>query len=254
MLNFVLCDDNIPSLNRLSKMLESIFIKNNIEAKICACASKPQEVLDYIENHKVDVLFLDINLNANLTGCDIADLIRRKNKHIYIIFLTGHLEYALLAYKYKTFDYLPKPIIEERLEETVLRLIDDISLETVEFIKINHSKTLINSNDINYIKKDGMKLVFCTSKENYETYSSFSKFETCLPDNFVRCHKSYIVNINNVRKFKINENILELKNNHFCNIGAKYKTNFMEVLKNGNFSNSLEHINNSKSKSSKYYN
>ena len=244
MLNFVLCDDSIPSLKRLSKMLESIFIRNNIEAKIGLLASTPQETLEYINNNKVDVLFLDINLNSNLTGCDIADLIRRKNKNVYIIFLTGHLEYALLAYKYKTFDYLPKPIIDERLEETVLRLIEDMSIETSRFIKVNNNKTLINANDIHYIKKDGMKLVFCTSKENFETYSSFSKFETCLPGNFVRCHKSYIVNINNVKNFKINENILELKNNQSCSIGAKYKTNFMEVFKNGNFSNNLESINN----------
>lgn len=243
MLNFVLCDDNIPSLKRLSKMLESIFLKNNIEAKIGCSASTPHDVLEYIENNKVDVIFLDINLNSNLSGCDIADIIRKNNKNIYIIFLTGHLEYALLAYKYKTFDYLPKPIIDERLEGTILRLVEDMSLETTHFIKINNRKTIINANDVNYIKKDGMKLVFCTGKENYETYSSFSKFETCLPENFVRCHKSYIVNINNVKKYKINENVLELNNNCSCTIGAKYKSNFTEVFKNGNYSNNLECVN-----------
>lgn len=243
MLNFVLCDDNMPSLKRLSKMLESIFIKDNVDAKIAYIASTPHEVLKYTQNNKVDVLFLDINLNSTLTGCDVADLVRKKNKNIYIIFLTGHLEYALLAYKYKTFDYLPKPIVDERLEETILRLIEDITIEASHFIKINNNKTIINSKDINYIRKDGMKLVLCTDKGNYETYSSFSKFETCLPENFVRCHKSYIVNINNVKKYKINENILELNNNCSCNIGAKYKSNFMEVFKNGNFSNNLECVN-----------
>lgn len=243
MLNFVLCDDSIPSLKRLSKILESIFIKDNIEAKIGLCASNPYEILEYIENNKIDVLFLDINLNSNLTGCDVADLIRKKNKNIYIIFLTGHLEYALLAYKYKTFDYLVKPIVDERLEETVMRLVDDMAIDSNQFIKINNNKILINANEIHYIKKDGMKLVFCTSNNNYETYSSFSKFEGCLPDNFVRCHKSYIVNINNVKQYKINENILELKNNQSCAIGAKYKKDFMEVFKNGNFTNNLECVN-----------
>lgn len=243
MLNFVLCDDSIPSLNRLSKMLESIFIKNNIEAKIGLQASTPLQVLTYVNENKVDVLFLDIHLNDNLNGCDVADIIRKKNKNVYIIFLTGHLEYALLAYKYKTFDYLPKPIIDERLEETVLRLIEDISTETTNYIKINNNKTIINANEINYIKKDGMKLVFCTANQSYETYSSFSKFENCLPENFVRCHKSYIVNINNVTQFKTNENIVELKNNQVCNIGAKYKNNFLEVFKNGYFTNNLECVN-----------
>lgn len=243
MLNFVICEDNIPALKRLSKMLESIFIKNNIEAKIGCSASTPHGVLEYTKENKVDVLFLDINLNSNLTGCDVANLVRKKNKNVYIIFLTGHLEYALLAYKYKTFDYLPKPIVDERLEETILRLVEDMTLEVSHFIKINNNKTIINSNDIHFIKKDGMKLVLCTGKGNYETYSSFSKFETCLPENFVRCHKSYIVNINNVKNYKINENIIELNNNCSCHIGAKYKTNFMEVFKNGNFTNNLECVN-----------
>lgn len=244
MINFVLCDDNIPSLNRLAKMLESIFIKHNIEAQIVSLASTPDEVLNYVQNNKVDVLILDINLNSKLSGCDIADLVRKKNKNVYIIFLTGHLEYALLAYKYKTFDYIAKPIVDERLEESILRLIDDMTCETTNYIKINNNKTIINADDVNYIKKDGMKLVFCTNSKTYETYSSFSKFEDCLPVNFVRCHKSYIVNINNVTKLKTNDNILELKNNQTCALGAKYKNNFMEVLNNGNFTNNLECINN----------
>lgn len=243
MLNFVLCDDSALALKRLSKMLETIFIKHNIEANIGYSASTPNEVLEYTRDHKVDVLFLDINLNSNLNGCDVANLVRKKNKNIYIIFLTGHLEYALLAYKYKTFDYLAKPIVDERLEETILRLIDDISLEKCHFIKINNNRTIINANEINFIKKDGMKLVLCTGTENYETYSSFSKFETCLPENFIRCHKSYIVNINNVKNYKFNENIIELNNNCSCHIGAKYKSNFMEVIKNGNFTNNLECVN-----------
>lgn len=245
MINFVLCDDSIASLNRLSKMLDAIFIKNNIEASIGFTASTPEETLDYIKSNKVDVLFLDINLNSTLSGCDIADIVRKNNKNVYIIFLTGHLEYALLAYKYKTFDYLPKPIVDERLEETVLRLIDDMQAETTNYIKINNNRTIINADEVNYIKKDGMKLVFCTNNnETYETYSSFSKFEACLPENFIRCHKSFIVNVNNVTKLKTNENILELKNNQTCTIDAKYKNDFMEVFKNGNFTNNLERINN----------
>ena len=243
MINFVLCDDSMPALNRLNKMLETIFIKNNIEGNVCLKATTPKEILEYVSSHKVDVLFLDINLNSTLTGCDVADIVRKKNKNLYIVFLTGHLEYALLAYKYKTFDYLSKPIVDERLEETVIRLVDDMTSENVNYIKINNNRTAINAAEVNYIKKDGMKLVFCTNDGTYETYSSFSKFEACLPVSFVRCHKSFIVNVNNVTKLKTNENILEFKNNQTCFLGAKYKNNFMEVFKNGNFTNNLECVN-----------
>lgn len=241
MLRFVLCDDNVPVLHRLENMLGSIFIKNDIPAEIVYTAKSSDEVLNYIGKNTVDVLFLDINLKSNITGCDIADFVRKKNKDTYIIFFTGHLEYALLAYKYKTFDYLVKPITTERLEETILRLVEDTKEAHTQFLKFNN--TVIKQDEINYIKKDGMKLVFCTSSQNYEIYSSFSKIQNCLPDNFVRCHKSYIININNITHFAENESSVDFNHTDSCLIGAKYKNKFLEVFENGNFTNNLELIN-----------
>ena len=242
MLHFVLCDDNLQILDRLNKVLEKIFFKNNIDAKVVYTATNSDEVLQYTSNNTVDVLFLDINLKSELSGCDVADIVRKKNKNVYIVFLTGHLEYALLAYKYKTFDYLPKPVTDERLEETVLRLVEDTQNANTKFLKLN-SNTIIKESDINFIKKDGMKLVFCTKNRNYETYSSFSKIENCLPENFVRCHKSYIINVNNIKKFNSTDNLVTFDQNNVCSVGAKYKNKFMEVFKNGNFTNNLDSFN-----------
>ena len=243
MLNFAICDDNSAILDRLSKMLESIFINNNIDAKIGLKSLSASEIIKYLENNKVDVLILDINLKSETTGCDIANMVRKKNKDVYIIFTTAHLEYALLAYKYKTFDYLPKPIAKERLEETILRLVDDMKHTPSKFIRLNNNKTIINQDEVNYIKRDGMKLVFCTDNRTYETYSSFNKLEGCLPENFVRCHKSYIVNVKNISDINSNKNTIFFSHNKTCSIGAKYKNKILEVLKNGNSTNNLERTN-----------
>ena len=134
--------------------MEAIFIKNDIDAQISFSATTSNEILHYVENNKVDVLILDINLKSNISGCDIANIVRKKNKNVYIIFLTGHLEYALMAYKYKTFDYLSKPVTDERLEDTVLRLVEDTKEARTKFIKLNNN-TIIKQDDINYIKKMG---------------------------------------------------------------------------------------------------
>lgn len=246
MLNFVICDDNLSVLERLNKMLESIFIQNNIDANIGLKASSASDVIDYIKLNKVDVFILDINLKSEMTGCDLADKIRQKNKNVYIIFTTGHLEYALIAYKYKTFDYLPKPVSPDRLEETILRLMDDIKQSPTQFIRLNNNKTIINQDEINYIKKDGMKLIFCTNTRTYETYSSFNKIQDCLPDNFVRCHKSYIVNIKNISDINSNKNTILFSHSDSCTIGAKYKNKILEVFTNGNFSNNMDSFNNRK--------
>lgn len=242
MLNFILCDDNIQILNKLEKTLNNIFIKNDYDAQISFKATSSNEVLQYINANPVDVLFLDINLKSPISGCDIADIVRKENKNLYIIFLTGHFEYALLAYKYKTFDYLVKPISEERLEDTINRLIEDTQTTKKKFIKIN-SNTIIKQDDINYIKKDGMKLIYCTSTHTYETYNSFSKIENCLPGNFVRCHKSYIININNISNLTSNENMVIFDHDIACFVGAKYKNKLLEVLNYENFTNNLHCVN-----------
>lgn len=253
MLSFVLCDDNSNVLERLTKILDSIFIEHNLDSEISFVSQSPEKILEYIKSDMPSVFILDIDLKSNMSGLDLANKIRQVNKNCYIIFTSAHLEYILLAYKYKTFDFIPKPITHERLEETILRLMDDVRCGTNKnsFIRLNHKNTIINQDSINYIKKDGMKLVFYTDTRTYETYNSFNKISEDLPDNFVRCHKSYIANINKISNINTNNNLILFSNTNNnelkCNIGPKYKNNLMEVLKNhGNFSNSLDGINNGK--------
>ena len=233
MLSFVVCDDNVVILNKISKMLETIFIKHSFDANIVLQEACGRNVITFIQENHVDVLLLDINLKGDVSGLNIAEELRKTNINAYIIFTTGHLEYVMMAYKFKTFDYLPKPITFERLEETILRLFNDLeNSHRNKYIKIGNTQTIVCENDIQYIKRDGMKLVFHTDSQEYETYSSFNKIQTSLPDNFVRCHKSFIVNINKISNIEASSNIISFGNNSHCLIGPKYKNNFMEVFDN----------------------
>ena len=92
---------------------------------------------------KGDIFFLDIDLKNNISGLNLAETIRKHNKNIYIIFTTAHLEYGLMAYKYKTFDYLVKPISVERLEVTVSRLLEDITESHCKYLKLSNNKIII---------------------------------------------------------------------------------------------------------------
>ena len=134
MLKFAVCDDNIIILNRLTKLLESIFLKNNLCAEVVLSSNSSKKLIEYTNSNTLDVLILDIDFKSECSGLELAKKIRAKNKDMYLIFSTGHLEYALIAYKLKTFDYLPKPVAPERLEETVNRIFDDIKLENLDDI------------------------------------------------------------------------------------------------------------------------
>lgn len=232
MLNFVICDDNLNILDRLEKMLDTIFCKNDFEAQVAFSSDNTEEVLNYISSNKVDVAMLDINLKSNKTGIELAKEIRKINKNIYIIFTTGHLEYAMIAYKVKTFDYIAKPINYDRLEETIIRLFEDVTSVPKKYLKIDNKNTLVDESEVQYIKRDGMKLVFHTNSRDYDTYSSFNKFQDKLPENYIRCHKSYIANINQIKDVEPVSGTITFKSGDTCDIGPKYKSNLMEVLNN----------------------
>ena len=230
MLNFVICDDNLNILEKLSKILEGIFIKYNYDAQIGLKTDNETDLLNYVNENKTDVLILDINLKSNKSGLEIASMIRERNKNTYFIFTTAHLEYAMMAYKFKTFDYIAKPITYERFEETIVRLFDDINGSPKRYIKIDNKNTIIDENQILYIKRDGMKLLFHTKSRDYETYSSFNKIQSVLPDNFIRTHKSFMVNINNIENIDPVSNQIYFNNNSICDIGPKYKKDFIKEV------------------------
>lgn len=236
MLNFVICDDNLQLLDKLEKMLETIFLKNNFEASVTFKSDNAYDILAHVNNNIVNVLLLDINLKSNKSGLELAKEIRKNKKNCYLIFTTGHLEYAMVAYKLKTFDYLAKPLTFDRLEETIIRLFQDVNEAPKKYIKLDNRNTIIDESEVQYIKRDGMKLVFRTCSRDYDTYSSFNKFQEKLPQTYVRCHKSYIANINQVTTVEPSTGIITFKNGHTCELGPKYKREFMEVFKNyGNF-------------------
>lgn len=234
MIKFALCDDNAQLLLKLKEMLEAIFLRNDLDANITFVTESSNKLTNFLNENDVDVLFMDIDLNSQMTGIDIAKEIRRKNKSIYIIFLTGHFEYIVSSFECKTFDFIQKPFSFSRLESTVKRLFDDINYNNQSFIKLSNQHKLINQSLVNYIQKEGMKTIYSLPSTNISSYGSFSKISGTLPNNFVRCHKSFIVNINNISNIDFTDNTIFFKYapNSKCFIGPKYKNNFMEVLNN----------------------
>ena len=234
-MNFALIEDDEKLLKDLSHILDSIFMKHDLDADVVFSTTDVKSLLNYVHNNKVDVLILDIDLKSDLSGLEIAEKVRKVNKECYIVFQTAHLEYGLMAYKYKTFDFICKPVTYQRLEDCILRLFEDISGSTKRFIRLDNKNTIIDESDVRFIKKDGMKLIFHTEYRDYEIYSSFLKIQNSLPKNFVRCHKSFIANINNITKIEPNNSLIYFDDS-FCEIGPKYKNNFFkEVNNHGSF-------------------
>ena len=219
-------------LDRLSQLFEKAFVKNDFDAKIVLKTTNYKDVLSFMASNEVNVVILDIEFkNSQLNGLDIAENIRKINKNCYIIFTTSHFEYVMKAYQFKTFDYLIKNTITvDSLSDTLTRLFDDVSTASSKFLKVDNKGTFVDLTDIQYIEKHGMKIVYHTSHNDYETYNSFTKIQDTLPENFVRCHKSFIANVNNISHVTLSDNTIYFKDGSVCYIGPKYKNSFVEVI------------------------
>lgn len=234
MINFALCDDNAQVLSHLKATLESIFIKHDYDACIKYATTSVTDLQNFVNSNKVDVLFLDIELNSNFNGVDFAKNVRKTNKSIYLIFATGHFEYIVSALECKTFDFIQKPLTKSKIEKTVVRLFEDIEYNSTSFIKLSNRNELINQSLVNYIQKDGMKTIYNMNSGTVSSYGSFSNIVNNLPSNFVRCHKSFIVNMDNISNVDLRYNTIYFKDGSSskCFIGPKYKNTFTEVLNN----------------------
>ena len=232
MLNFIICDDEIHMINKLALLFEKAFIKNDFDAQIVLKTSNYEELLSFMSSNVVNVVVLDIEFkNSKINGLNIAEEIRTVNKDCYLIFITSHFEYIMEAYDYKTFAYLFKNSISvDSLSETLNRLFDDISDSSTKFLKIDNKGTFVDLHDVQFIEKNGMKLIYHTSHDSLETYNSFSKIEDKLPENFVRCHKSFIANVNNIVHISLTDSSITFKNDEVCYIGPKYKNCLLEVI------------------------
>ena len=75
-----------------------------------------------------------------------------------------------------------------------------------------------------------MKIIYHGFHEDFEVYSTLSSIKDKSPENFVRCHKSFIANVHNIVNISFSTNIIYFKNNSSCYIGPAYKKSFMERI------------------------
>ena len=233
----ILIVDDAPLNLKVATKLFQKYKANMIET-----CSSGFECLEKIQNgDEYDLLFLD-DMMPKMSGVETLKKLKEIDGFkIPTVALTAN---AITGMREKYLesgfdDYLSKPITDERLEETILRVFEDVN-ESSNFLKIGNSNVLVKENDIQYIKRDGMKTIYHTINKTYETYSSLNKIEESLPKNFVRCHKSYIANLNNITNIESNKNTIIFNSNDNCLIGPKYKDNLLEVFNNGNFSKYLD--------------
>jgi DNA-binding LytR/AlgR family response regulator len=176
--------------------------------------------LFYLKANKVDLLFLDINMDE-LSGIELLESSKIDSQ---VIITTAYQKYALKGYELNVTDYLLKPFTFDRFLKAVSKAQENItkslSISVVQpesiFVKTENRLEKINISDILYI--EGMRDYrrIHTVNKRIMTLQNFSELEQILPSNLVcRVHKSYMVGINKIesierRRIKISDQIIPI--------------------------------------------
>ncbi|MCI5059196.1 MAG: LytTR family DNA-binding domain-containing protein [Flavobacteriales bacterium] len=237
----IIVDDEEDALINLQNAL----IKYCPSVQIIASCKDIEEAYHSISTLKPDLVFLDIDLGSK-TSFELLDLL--KPIDFKVIFVTGHQDYAIKAFKYSAVDYILKPvsgielmpIIEKIIQETEHRdklnfLSEQLQQKSIpDRIALNTGKhvVFVELKDIEYLKADE-RYVLCHLNDGNKIHvnRSIREFEDLLPEQFYRVHKSYMINLDFIVKLESREVAeVELKSGVVVPIAHKRKKDFYDFL------------------------
>jgi DNA-binding LytR/AlgR family response regulator len=218
--------------------------------ELAAQCQSAVEARSYLEHDTVDAIFCDINM-PDLNG---MDFIKSLTVPPLVVFTTAYAEYAVEGFKVNAVDYLLKPFGMQDFLRAANRLKDrldhgdgshDHSVATdqqnrprdpspadadILFLKTDYRTVKVTISDIRYIEamSEYLKVWLRSEPKPIITLLSMKKMEEHLPANFMRIHRSYIINLNDIQE--VNKNRIIMDADTFLPIGDMYKESFQRYL------------------------
>jgi DNA-binding LytR/AlgR family response regulator len=202
MFKIAICDDEMTSLMINRALTEQVLEEEHIEYQITTFEdmyTMMKGVLD--DNSDFDLLLSDI-LAVGMNGIEAAEEIRRLGDKLPIVFISSTAEYALDGYRVNALRYLQKPVQIDKLREALLEAYSNIGKKRTEYLSFQVADKFykVNYDDIIYLESMGRDTYVVTKTESITVHAKFSDMENKLPsDRFVRCHRSYIINMSEVK-------------------------------------------------------
>lgn len=241
MLNICLCDDDKNILSYYSKKIHDLSESNNYIVKIETFMSGENLIFELEDNpNRFNIIIIDIMMK-NINGIDTAKILREYGYNGIIIFLTISKEFAFDSFKVEPMSYILKTDRSDIFDNIFLKAIERANESSNRSIIIYYKNTnkFINLDDIIYMESFKKKIVLHNKLGTEEELIYVFKdiYEKVKDYGFVRCHKSYIVNINYIKSFNNLE--CNLQKDLVVPIGRKYSKYFRDRILENEFNKVL---------------
>lgn len=222
MIKIAICDDEKLFTEKLEEMINELQMKEEYLISKYTSASELEESL---AKHKCDVLFIDIELDNNVRGFDVASKLKELYTEMLIIYVSSHNTYYEAMVQADSFRFLIKPVQKEDVERVLRAAITRLNKYEYRY-EFDREIHTIDLKEVVYIYSSVRKVYF-RFKNGEEIYfygkldAVEQEIEQITSDMFIRINKSYIVNFNCVSIYKIDK--LCMKDNSELSISRKYR-------------------------------
>ncbi len=225
----IIIEDEPLALERTKSFVGKIPFLN-----LCGTFDNALDGLAYLRSNKVDLLFLDINMDE-LSGIELLESSKIESR---VIITTAYQEYAIKGYELNVTDYLLKPFTFDRFLKAVNKAQESMSQTALTlppeyiFVKTENRLEKINLSEIIYI--EGMRDYrrIHTAEKRIMTLQNFSELEKIIPPNIVcRVHKSFMVGINKIES--IERSRIKIFN-QIIPISETYRELFFQIISKSN--------------------
>ena len=203
--------------------------------ELAAQCQSALEARQFLSDERVDAIFCDINM-PDLNG---MDFVKSLTAPPLVVFTTAYSEYAIEGFKVNAVDYLLKPFGMQEFMRAANRLQERLSVpaaapaaetDNTLFLKTDYRIVKVNIPDIRYVEamSEYLKVWIEGEAKPIITLLSMKKMEERLPDNFMRVHRSYIINLDKIQE--VNKNRVIMDADTYLPIGDLYKDAFQAYL------------------------
>ena len=193
-INFAICDDNRIDSQYVNELIKKWTRNKKYQIHIDIFQSAEAFLFHYTQNKEYDILLLDIEMKK-MDGVTLARMIRKSNKSVQILFITGYSQYIAEGYDVEALHYLMKPIKEEKMFDVLDRAVTKlIQNEKHLLLKLSDEMIKIPLHEIIYIDVNRNYVTIHANKD-YTLKQTLGEREKELDEKFFRIGRSAIINL-----------------------------------------------------------
>ena len=229
MLNIFVCEDNAAQRRTIVQIIQNTMLIEELDMRLVLDTGDPYALLNKVKtSQNTGIYFLDIDLNSSINGMKLAQQIRLFDPRGFIIFITAHSELSYMTFQYRVeaMDFVLKDNpaeVKVKIRECLLHAMERYTLQTnkthkVYTAQIGGRKISVDYDDIFFFETSSNihKVILHAKDRQIEFSGTIKELASILNENFVRCHRSFLVNRNKIKEVDAKHRIIYFTNEETC--------------------------------------